>query len=49
MYAGLAVYKAGTDADEGTWKEGDILKKELEIIRDAFDHFDALGMFGLSG
>lgn len=34
MYAGLAVYKAGTDADEGTWKEGDILKKELEIIRD---------------
>lgn len=34
VYAGLAVYKAGTDADEGTWSDGDILKKELEIIRD---------------
>lgn len=35
IYAGLAVYKAGTDADEGTWEPyDDILKKELEIIRD---------------
>lgn len=33
IYAGFAVYKAGTDADEGTWSNGDILKKELEIIR----------------
>lgn len=33
VYAGLAVYKAGTDADEGTWGDGDILKRELEIIR----------------
>ena len=34
IYAGLAVYKAGTDADEGTWLvNSDILKKELEIIR----------------
>lgn len=35
LYAGLAVYKAGTDADEGTWKlESDILARELEIIRE---------------
>ena len=34
IYAGLAVYKAGTDADDGTWEPyDDILKKELEIIR----------------
>lgn len=34
LYAGLAVYKAGTDADEGTWTPyDDILAKELEIIR----------------
>ena len=34
LYAGLAVYKAGTDADEGTWlSESNILAKELEIIR----------------
>lgn len=35
IYAGLALYKAGTESDEGTWKKyDDILKKELEIIRD---------------
>jgi len=35
IYAGLGVYKAGTDADEGTWKTSDsILAEELEIIRD---------------
>lgn len=35
LYAGLGVYKAGTDADEGTWRNSDdILKKELEIIRE---------------
>lgn len=34
FYAGLAVYKAGTDADEGTWEPyDDILAKELDIIR----------------
>lgn len=34
FYAGLALYKAGTDADEGTWATYDnILAKELEIIR----------------
>ena len=34
FYAGLAVYKVGTDADEGTWSlSDDILAKELEIIR----------------
>lgn len=34
LYAGLAVYKAGTNADEGTWSlSDDILAKELEIIR----------------
>jgi len=34
FYVGLGVYKAGTDADSGTWlDESDILKKELEIIR----------------
>lgn len=35
FYAGLAVYKAGTDADEGTWEiSNDILTQELEIIRE---------------
>ncbi len=34
VYAGLAVYKAGTDADSGTWKPyDDILAKEYEIIK----------------
>lgn len=35
LYAGLAVYKAGTDADEGTWAGNDILSRELEIIRES--------------
>lgn len=35
FYAGLAVYKAGTDADEGTWEiSNDILTQELAIIRE---------------
>ena len=35
LYAGLAVYKAGTEADEGTWQnQSDILSKELEITRE---------------
>lgn len=35
LYAGLAVYKAGTNADEGTWQlSNDILKQELEIIHE---------------
>lgn len=34
FYVGLAVYKAGTDEDDGTWKPYDnILARELEIIR----------------
>lgn len=34
LYAGLAVYKVGTDADSGTWKESNnILAQQLEIIR----------------
>jgi uncharacterized lipoprotein YddW (UPF0748 family) len=33
LYAGLAGYKAGTDADEGTWTDNsDILKTEVEIL-----------------
>lgn len=35
LYAGLAGYKGGTDADEGTWLDNnDILKQELEIIKE---------------
>ncbi len=35
LYAGLAVYKAGSDADEGTWKlSDDILAQELSLIRE---------------
>ena len=34
LYAGLAGYKAGTDADEGTWLEkNDILKAEYNILK----------------
>ena len=34
LYAGLAGYKAGTDADEGTWLEkNDILKTEYNILK----------------
>lgn len=34
LYSGFAVYKAGTDADNGTWLEhNNILAKELEITR----------------
>lgn len=35
LYVGLAGYKAGTDADEGTWMDNtDILKTEIEILRE---------------
>ena len=35
VYAGLGVYKAGTDADSGTWlDDSEILKKEVNIIRE---------------
>lgn len=35
LYIGLAVYKAGTNADEGTWLDNtDILKSEIEILRE---------------
>jgi len=34
-YIGLAVYKAGSDADDGTWEEkNDILKSEIEFGRE---------------
>ena len=34
MYIGLAAYKAGTDADEGTWLDNDdILTSEVKILR----------------
>ena len=34
LYVGLAGYKAGTDADEGTWLESDtILSDELNILK----------------
>lgn len=41
LYAGLAVYKAGSDADEGTWLDNDdILRTEVEIVREsALDGF----------
>lgn len=35
LYIGLAVYKAGSDADEGSWEGSkDILKKEIEYGRE---------------
>ena len=35
LYVGLPAYKAGTDADGGTWLDNsDILKTEIEIIRE---------------
>ena len=34
LYIGLAVYKAGSDVDNGTWENSDdILKKEIEYAR----------------
>ena len=36
LYIGIPAYKAGTDADSGTWLDNnDILKTEIEITRDA--------------
>ena len=35
LYVGIPAYKAGTDADEGTWLDNDdIIKTELEITRE---------------
>lgn len=41
LYCGLAVYKAGSDADDGTWLESDdILANEIQYIRnEGFDGF----------
>ena len=41
MYAGLASYKAGSDADEGTWLDNDdIITTEVQIVREsAIDGF----------
>lgn len=34
LYIGIAGYKTGTDADEGTWNNSEtILKEEVELIR----------------
>ena len=34
LYFGLAVYKAGSDADDGTWKNaGDILARQVSLGR----------------
>ncbi|MDP4120317.1 MAG: family 10 glycosylhydrolase [Bacillota bacterium] len=34
LYIGLAVYKAGSDADSGSWKKSDnIIEKEIEFAR----------------
>lgn len=51
LYYGLAVYKAGSDVDEGTWKKsGNILQKQVELGRQigsdgfmfyAYDHLFA--------
>lgn len=51
LYYGLAVYKAGSDVDEGTWKKSnDILKQQIEMGRKiggqgfmfyAYDHLNA--------
>lgn len=36
LYVGLAGYKAGSDADSGTWLDrDDIIKAQIEIIREA--------------
>ena len=44
IYAGLAGYKAGTDADSGTWEDNnDILAQELEIVRD--NDFDGIILY----
>lgn len=34
LYAGLALYKAGSDADEGTWRgSGDMIQRQIEAAR----------------
>lgn len=36
LYIGLGVYKAGSDADNGSWQtSGDILQREIEYAREA--------------
>ena len=41
LYLGLAVYKAGSDADEGTWKQSDdIIAKQVDLGRElSYDGF----------
>lgn len=41
IYCGLALYKAGSDSDEGTWQgSNDVLKKEIEYMRECgYDGF----------
>lgn len=40
LYVGIPAYKAGTNADSGTWLDNnDILKTELEIVREKCDGF----------
>lgn len=41
LYGGLGLYKAGSDADEGTWlKSDEEIKKQIETIRElGFDGF----------
>ena len=35
VYAGLALYKAGSDADEGTWQmDSDIISRQIEAARE---------------
>ena len=48
LYAGLAGYKAGTDADEGTWLESnDILKTEYNILKKK-NEFSGIMLFSYS-
>ena len=36
LYYGIGVYKAGSDADDGTWKKSsDILQRQIELCRES--------------
>lgn len=44
LYGGLAIYKAGTDVDEGTWLESnDIIAQEIQILRN--ENFDGFMLY----
>lgn len=48
MFAGLAGYKAGSDADEGTWMtQNDILKTEYNILKSK-NNFDGFMLYSFS-